>query len=95
MDVSTRVLDRAVLAMALAAALSACGQRKPAPGPRPKINIVSVAWTDITIQTAEVVDKSVDEEGRHLVHVKHKMANQKGVIMATGSAEIALPKRPA
>jgi hypothetical protein len=49
---------------------------------------------DLTIQTAEVVDKSVDEEGRHLIHVKHKMANQKGTIMATGSAEIALPKKP-
>ena len=50
---------------------------------------------DITVQTAEVIDKSVDEEGRHLVHVKHKMANQKGTIMASGSAEIALPKKPA
>ena len=48
---------------------------------------------DITIQTAEVVEKSVDEEGRHLIHVKHKMANQKGTIMATGTAEIALPKK--
>ena len=50
---------------------------------------------DITIQTGEVIDKSVDDQGRHLIHVKHKMANQKGVIMATGSAEIALPKKPA
>jgi hypothetical protein len=48
---------------------------------------------DITIQTAEVTEKSVDAEGRHLVHVKHKMANQKGTILATGSAEIVLPKK--
>jgi hypothetical protein len=48
---------------------------------------------DITIQTAEVTEKSVDAEGRHLIHVKHKMANQKGTILATGSAEIALPKK--
>ena len=49
---------------------------------------------DITIQTAEVVDKLVDGEERHLVQVKHKMANQKGTIMATATAEIQLPKRP-
>jgi hypothetical protein len=49
---------------------------------------------DITIQTAEVVEKRVDEEGRHLVHVKHKMANQKGVTLCTGTAEIQLPKKP-
>lgn len=48
---------------------------------------------DITIQTAEVVDKIVDEEGRHLVQVKHAMKNQKGTTMCTGTAEIQLPKR--
>ncbi|MET1756280.1 MaoC family dehydratase N-terminal domain-containing protein [Novosphingobium sp. RD2P27] len=48
---------------------------------------------DVTIQTAEVVDKTVDEEGRHLVHVKHKMVNQRGVTMCTGTAEIKLPKK--
>lgn len=48
---------------------------------------------DVTIQTAEVVDKSVDDRGRHLVHVKHLMQNQKGTTMALGTAEIALPKR--
>ena len=48
---------------------------------------------DITIQTAEVVDKMVDEEGRHVVQVKHKMANQKGTTMCTGVAEIKLPKK--
>lgn len=49
---------------------------------------------DITVQTAEVTDKSVDERGRHLVHVKHKMANQKGATMCTATAEISLPKKP-
>ncbi|GGB99623.1 hypothetical protein GCM10011494_17620 [Novosphingobium endophyticum] len=48
---------------------------------------------DITIQTAEVVDKMVDDEGRHLVQVKHLMQNQKGVKMCLGVAEIALPKK--
>ncbi|WCT72009.1 MaoC family dehydratase N-terminal domain-containing protein [Sphingomonas naphthae] len=50
---------------------------------------------DITIQTAEVIDKLVDAEGRHLIQVKHKMANQRGVTMCTGTAEIALPKKGA
>ncbi len=49
---------------------------------------------DVTIQTAEVVAKMVDETGRHIVQVKHKMANQKGVTMCTGTSEIMLPKRP-
>ena len=48
---------------------------------------------DITIQTAEVVDKMVDEEGRHVVQVKHLMKNQKGTTMCTGVAEIQLPKK--
>ena len=38
--------------------------------------------------------QAVDEDGRHLVQVKHKMANQKGTTMATAMAEIQLPKRP-
>ncbi len=48
---------------------------------------------DITIQTAEVVDKTVDEEGRNLIHVRHSMNTQDGTIMASGTAEIALPKK--
>ncbi len=48
---------------------------------------------DITIQTAEVVDKMVDDEGRHLIQVKHLMKSQKGVTMCTGTAEIELPKK--
>lgn len=49
---------------------------------------------DVTIQTAEVTDKTVDEEGRHLIHVKHLMVNQRGVKMCLGTGEIALPKKP-
>lgn len=48
---------------------------------------------DITIQTAEVVDKITDEGGRHLVQVKHLMKNQTGKTMCTGTAEIELPKK--
>ena len=50
---------------------------------------------DATVQTAEVVDKLVDEQGRHLVQVKHLMENQRGVKMCTSVAEIWLPKREA
>lgn len=46
---------------------------------------------DITIMTGEIIDKFVDEEGRNLVQVTVKMANQKGVTLATAKAEIALP----
>lgn len=48
---------------------------------------------DITIQTAEVIDKLVDEQGRHLVQVKHLMKDQNGTTMCTGTAEVELPKR--
>ena len=48
---------------------------------------------DVTIQTGEVVDKMVDDQGRHLVQVKSKMANQKGGVQATATAEIQLPTR--
>ena len=50
---------------------------------------------DTTIQTAEVVGKSRDDQGRDLVQVKHKMANQNGTVLCTGTAEIQLPKKPA
>lgn len=46
---------------------------------------------DVTIQTAEVTEKSVDDQGRHLIHIRHLMKNQRGVTMCTGTAEIALP----
>jgi acyl dehydratase len=49
---------------------------------------------DVTIQSAEICDKVVDAQGRHLVQVKHRMHNQKGVVLCSGSAEIQLPKRP-
>jgi hypothetical protein len=48
---------------------------------------------DTTVQTAEVVDKLVDAEGRHLIQVKHLMTDQKGTVMCTGTAEIELPKK--
>jgi hypothetical protein len=48
---------------------------------------------DITIQTGEVIDKTTDEQGRNLVQIKSKMANQDGTTMATATAEVELPKR--
>jgi len=48
---------------------------------------------DITIMTAEVVDKFVDDEGRHLIQVDVKMKSQLDVTMATAKAEIQLPKK--
>jgi acyl dehydratase len=45
---------------------------------------------DVTIQTAEVTDKSIDADGRKLVHVKHRMENQAGTVLCTGTAEVAL-----
>ncbi len=47
---------------------------------------------DITIMTGEIVDKLVDDEGRHLVQIDSKMANQSGVTMATAKAEVELPR---
>lgn len=48
---------------------------------------------DITISNADVIDKSVDEQGRSIVQVDFKMTNQLGTTMATAKAEIQLPKR--
>jgi acyl dehydratase len=48
---------------------------------------------DITIMTGEVVDKMVDAEGRHVVQVDTKMANQHETTMATAKAEVALPTK--
>jgi hypothetical protein len=48
---------------------------------------------DITIQMAEVIDKLVDDQGHHLIQLKHKMTNQKGVILCTGTAELSLPAK--
>ena len=49
---------------------------------------------DITIQNGEIVEKMIDEDGRHLVQVKQKMTTQTGTTMATAVAEIMLPKKP-
>jgi hypothetical protein len=46
---------------------------------------------DITIMTGEIIDKMVDEEGRNVVQVSVKMANQLGTTMATAKAEVELP----
>jgi hypothetical protein len=48
---------------------------------------------DITVMTASVIDKRVDEQGRSIVQVDCKMANQFGTVMATAKAEIELPKK--
>jgi hypothetical protein len=48
---------------------------------------------DITIMTGEIVDKMVDDQGRHLVQVNCRMANQLDTTMATARAEIELPTR--
>lgn len=48
---------------------------------------------DITIMTAEVIDKLVDEQGRNIVQVNCKMSNQLGVVLATSKAEIELPRK--
>jgi hypothetical protein len=50
---------------------------------------------DITIQTGKIIDKRVDEEGRHIVQVDTKMANQLGTTLATAKAEIQLPTKAA
>lgn len=46
---------------------------------------------DITIMTGEIIDKTVDEEGRNIVQIKVTMANQNGTTLATAKAEVELP----
>lgn len=46
---------------------------------------------DITIMTGEIIDKMVDDEGRNVVQVSVKMANQLGTTLATAKAEVELP----
>lgn len=48
---------------------------------------------DITVMTGTVLDKLIDEAGRHIIQVDCRMANQKGGVQATAKAEIELPKR--
>jgi N-terminal half of MaoC dehydratase len=50
---------------------------------------------DITIMTGEIINKLVDADGRNVVQVSVKMANQLGTTMATAKAEIELPLRGA
>lgn len=46
---------------------------------------------DITIMTGEIVGKLVDDQGRNIVEVKVRMANQLGETLATATAEVELP----
>lgn len=48
---------------------------------------------DITIMTAKIVDKLVDDQGRNLVQVDFRMTSQLGAVLSTAKAEIELPKR--
>jgi len=49
---------------------------------------------DVTIQSAEVVEKIIADGGSHIIKVKHAMENQRGAVMCTGTAELELPKKP-
>jgi len=46
---------------------------------------------DITVMTGEITGKTKDDEGRDVVNVKVKMANQDDTILATAKASVALP----
>ncbi|WP_428311816.1 FAS1-like dehydratase domain-containing protein [Hydrocarboniphaga sp.] len=48
---------------------------------------------DITIMTAKIIDKLVDDQGRSVVQVDCRLASQTGAVMATAKAEIELPKK--
>ena len=48
---------------------------------------------DITIMTATVRDKSIDDEGRKIVHLDCRMSNQLDTVLATATAEVELPGR--
>lgn len=48
---------------------------------------------DATYMTAEIVDKMVDDEGRHVVQIDCKMKSQLGATMATAKAEVELPTK--
>ncbi|HEX7856690.1 MAG TPA: MaoC family dehydratase N-terminal domain-containing protein [Sphingobium sp.] len=49
---------------------------------------------EATVMNANVIDKFVDEEGRHMIQCDFKMTNQFGKTQATATAEIELPKKP-
>jgi hypothetical protein len=61
---------------------SACNYRSPA------------LTGDVTIQQGKVLDKFIDQDGRHMVALDCRMANQTGAILATAKAEIELPVKP-
>ena len=46
------------------------------------------------IMTGTILDKYVDEQGRHMVAVDCRMENQLGTVMATAKGEIELLKKP-
>ena len=46
---------------------------------------------DITVMTGEITGKAKDEDGRDVVNVKVKMANQDDTIMATAKGSVMLP----
>ena len=48
---------------------------------------------DITITTGNILDKYVDEEGRHMVAVDCELSTQAGAVLATAKAEIELVKK--
>jgi hypothetical protein len=48
---------------------------------------------DVTVMTGTVLDKLVDDQGRSVVQVDYRMANQLGNTLATAMAEIELPKK--
>ena len=50
---------------------------------------------DITITTGSVTDTYIDAEGRAMVAVECRMANQLGGVLATAKAEIELLRKPA
>ena len=62
---------------------SACNYRSPA------------LTGDITIQTAKITDKFIDEDGRHMVKMDVRMTNQLGSVLATAKTTVELPVRPA
>ena len=47
---------------------------------------------EVTYQVGEVIAKSIDEQGRAIVQVRHVMTSQNGSTMARGVAEIELPQ---
>jgi acyl dehydratase len=48
---------------------------------------------DITITTGQVLDKTIDAQGRGIVQVECRMTNQLGAVIGTSTAEVELPRR--